>query len=195
MLPHAGSTDTRVHLTTRLSVWLTSVSVCFRHVIFLWLSAWVTLLSELLPNSSVTPVDRVLLLLLCSWLLCNSHYTCVCVSVHQKVFCREGRLLWQHFIIYTQSHPFLDVIYEWGIGTVLSPLPELKATFAFHLAALLQACSLVDGFPQWNVFMDLHVQFMSSMCSGFVVHVHKCLFCRWVLMSSLKDKCNGGLIT
>lgn len=54
-----------------------SVSVCFRHVIFFRLSAWVTLLSELLPNSSFTPVDRVLSLLLCSWLGCVTVITLV----------------------------------------------------------------------------------------------------------------------
>lgn len=145
-----------------------SVSVCVRHVIFFWLSAWVTLLSVLLPNSSFTPVDRVLWLLLCSWLLYNSHYTCVCVPVHQMVFCRGGTFTMTTFHHLHSEPPFfrchLYCMWYWD-GSMYSAGIEGNICFSFGciITSLQPRAWFPSEMSSWISMFSL-----SSMCSGFI---------------------------
>lgn len=142
-----------------------SVSVCFCHVIFFWLSAWVTLLSELLPHSSFTPVDRVLSLLLCSWLCC--------VTVIPLVFA---------FLSIRRFSAGRDVCFD-NISS-----PTLRATLfwmSFGLYVILgRFCLLCRNWRQHLLFIWLHYykfaaswmvppvnRLQGSPCSVYVKHV------------------------
>lgn len=149
-------------------------------MIFLWLSVWVTLLLELVPNSGFTPVHLFLSACLCGWVpasvLCNSpSSTCVCVSVRQCRLQAEKFPKKNLFIVYSQSSRgfLVCVMFVWFL--LLCRNWRLLPTFAFQLVALLGVCSHVIGFPSVCETHG-HVQFMSSMWSQVLWLVRKCLF-------------------